>query len=93
MTEPISVDAAIQELRDNKAQMTEFFASKGWELWLKWSESALSIYKDNSIAAETVAEREDNRAKYQALKYFNQLPFFLMQQAESVPANEAPKIP
>lgn len=93
MSNPRTAEEAIKELVDNKAAIQEMFASKGWEIWLKWSESALGVFKDNSIAANTVAEREDNRAKYQALTYFNQLPFFFVAQIEKASADSAPEIP
>lgn len=89
MSQPRTAEEAIQELVENRAAIKELFASKGWEIWLKWSESALDVYKDNSVAADTVAEREENRAKYQALVYFNQLPFFFEQQIEKASADAA----
>lgn len=89
MSEPRTAEEALQELVDNKVHIKELFASKGWEIWLKWSESALGVYKDNSIAGKTVEEREDNRAKYQALMYFNQLPFFFEAQIEKATAEQA----
>ncbi len=93
MSEPRTAEEAIQELLDNRAAIQALFESKGWEIWLKWSESALNAYKDNSIAANTVAEREDNRAKYGALKYFNQLPFYFKAQIDKASADSASEIP
>lgn len=90
MSEIISAEDAIQELRDNKAQMQEFFASKGWELWLKWSDSAKAHYFERAVRLTDAADREEARVKGLALEEFGRLPFFLMEQAESVPAKQAP---
>ncbi len=87
---PRSQEEAIQELVDNSAAINELFASKGWELWLKWSESSLEAMKDASIAAKTVEEREDARAKFNALLYFNQLPFYFKARIDEASAEQAP---
>lgn len=93
MNEPRTMEEAIQELVENRGPITELFASKGWEIWCKWVESTLNVMKDNSIAAKTVEEREDARAKYNALHYFNQLPFFFQAQIEKASAEQAPVHP
>jgi len=87
---PRTADEAIQELVENRQAIVALFESKGWEIWLKWSESTLGAMKDASIAAKTVEEREDARYKYNALMYFNQLPFFFKAQIDKASAEQAP---
>ena len=93
MREFITADEALQEIKDNRGAMQEFFASKGWDLWLKWSKAMQEGYFDASVRLPDAKEREEARLTGLALERFSQLPIFLMGQAETVSAEQAPTIP
>ena len=82
-----------QELREHRGDLKELFASKGWEIWWGWAQRRVQIKFEDAIRALTPEERENARVSGLALEEFTRLPFFLMEQAENVSADEAPTNP
>ncbi len=86
MTDPFA------ELRQHRAELKEMFASKGWEIWYSWAQSQIQAYRDSAVDETDPLKREEYRVTAIALKKFSSLPFFLMEQAETDSAEQAPKI-
>ncbi len=79
-----------KELRDNRPALTEFFASKGWEIYFKWISAQVAADFQKAIRATTAEEREEARVQGLAKEKIARLPFYLMEQASADSASEIP---
>lgn len=72
---------AYEELRAHRADMVQFFASKGWELLLKWAEAQARVEFEKAIRGATPEEREAARVEGLAIEKVIRLPFFMAEHA------------
>ncbi len=86
-------DKDFQELRDNRAAMIEFFASKGWEIFFKWISAQVAKDFELAIRETDPIKREQARCSGLAKEEIARIPFFLMEQADTVSAEQAPTNP
>ena len=81
-----------QELRENRAALVEFFASKGWEIYFKWISAQVAVDFERAIRETDPLKREQARCEGIAKEKIARLPFYLMEQAEAS-AEQAPTNP
>lgn len=70
-----------KELEENRAALAELFASKGWEILLKWTKEQVKVKFEKAIRRENAQEREENRISGLAMEEFIRLAVFLAEKA------------
>lgn len=80
-----------KELVENRAHMAQLFASKGWEILVKWTAAQVEAKFTEAIRGTTPEAREEARVRGLEMERFVQLATFLAEQAGLNNAEEAPK--
>jgi hypothetical protein len=82
-----------EKLRENRAAMNEFFASKGWELWLELAESVMEGKRKMALYDVDPRVREEARVSFLAFEQFQGLRLHMAWALDESNADLAPGIP
>ena len=77
------------KLETYKEAITEFTASKGWELWLELADMQKEAHMHNATYAKTQEERDYARYTVLALDKFKAIPFALVRKVETLSLDKA----
>lgn len=80
-----------QRLASAKEDLLAFKTSKVWELWLEYAKGMKKDFEMKAIKADTLEKREYARMSYMAFEQFEQIPFVLVQRAETLSQETVPK--
>lgn len=82
--------ALVDEIKTEAPALVAMVSSKGYELWDRWAKATEQGLRDNAVQAETLAEREEARQNWLALRRFRSIPPMLAEMAKTLDSSVDP---
>lgn len=89
MSEPLPKNV-VDQLKGEGPAFVEMLTSKGWKLYDDYMAAIEQSYKDNAVHAGELAEREDARAMWVAVRTARALPQTLLAQIRELSSQPEP---
>jgi hypothetical protein len=80
----------IDEIKSEAPALVAMVAGRGYELWDAWAKATEQALRDNAVVAETLAEREEARLNWLALRRFRSIPPMLADMARTLDSSFDP---